>query len=54
MSGNGNAREYAPEFVKVPRIEFCSVWDFYPDPNARSMDECEYVIHRHRLNRQSI
>ena len=52
MSGNGNAREYAPEFVKVPRIEFCSVWDFYPDPNARSMDECEYIIHRHRLNRQ--
>jgi len=52
MSGNGNAREYAPEFVKVPKIEFCSVWDFYPDPNARSMDECEYVIHRHRLNRQ--
>ena len=45
-------REYAPEIVKVPRIEFCSVWDFYPDPNARSMDECEYVIHRHRLNRQ--
>ena len=52
LSGNGNAREYAPEIVKVPRIEFCSVWDFYPDPNARSMDECEYVIHRHRLNRQ--
>ena len=52
LSGNGNAREYAPEFVKVPRIEFCSVWDFYPDPNARSMDECEYIIHRHRLNRQ--
>ena len=52
LSGNGNSREYAPEFVKVPRIEFCSVWDFYPDPNARSMDECEYVIHRHRLNRQ--
>ena len=52
LSGNGNAREYAPEFVKVPKIEFCSVWDFYPDPNARSMDECEYVIHRHRLNRQ--
>ena len=52
MSGNGNSREYAPEFVKVPKIEFCSVWDFYPDPNARNMDECEYVIHRHRLNRQ--
>ncbi len=22
LSGNGNSREYAPEFVKVPRIEF--------------------------------
>ena len=51
LSGNGNARQYAPEFVKVPKIEFCSIWDFYPDPNARSMDECEYVIQRHRMNR---
>ena len=51
LTGNGNARDYAPEFVKVPKIEFCSIWDFYPDPNARSMDECEYVIQRHRMNR---
>ena len=51
LSGNGNARQYTPEFVKVPKIEFCSIWDFYPDPNARSMDECEYVIQRHRMNR---
>ncbi len=51
LSGNGNAREYAPDIVKVPKIEFCSIWDFYPDPNARSMDECEYVIQRHRMNR---
>jgi len=51
LSGNGNARQYAPDFVKVPKIEFCSIWDFYPDPNARNMDECEYVIQRHRMNR---
>tara|TARA_R110000765_G_scaffold101563_4_gene189776 strand:+ start:4409 stop:6601 length:2193 start_codon:yes stop_codon:yes gene_type:complete len=50
-SGNGNAREYQPEIVKIPKLEFVSVWDFYPDPNARSMEECEYVIQRHRLNR---
>jgi len=50
-SGNGSAREYKPEIVKVPKVEFVSIWDFYPDPNARSMDECEYVIQRHRLNR---
>jgi len=50
-SGNGNAREYHPEFVKVPRVEFVSLWDMYPDPNARNMDECEFIIQRHRLNR---
>src|SRR5210317_601179 len=47
----GNGREYTPEQVKVPKVEFVSIWDFYPDPNARSMDEAEYVIQRHRLNR---
>jgi len=50
-SGNGNAREYNPETVKVPKVEFVSIWDFYPDPNARTMDEAEYIIQRHRLNR---
>ena len=50
-TGNGNARDYHPEFIKVPRVEFVSLWDMYPDPNARNMDECEFVIQRHRLNR---
>ncbi len=44
-------RTYNPLEVRVPRIEFVSTWDFFPDPNATSMEECEYVIHRHRLNR---
>ena len=48
---NGNGREYTPEIVKVPKVEFVSIWDFYPDPNARTMDEAEYIIQRHRLNR---
>ena len=50
-SGNGTAREYHPEFVKVPRVEFVSLWDIYPDPNARNIEECEFIIQRHRLNR---
>ena len=50
-TGNGNARDYTPDFVKVPKVEFVSIWDFYPDPNARNMDECEFIIQRHRLNR---
>ena len=44
-------RTYNPLQVRVPRIEFVSIWDFFPDPNATSMNECEYVIHRHKLNR---
>ena len=44
-------RNYDPINVRVPRIEFVSIWDFFPDPNATSISECEYVIHRHKLNR---
>ena len=53
-TGNGTAREYKPETVKVPKVEFVSIWDFYPDPNARTMEEAEYVIQRHRLNRHQV
>ena len=44
-------RQYKPLEVRVPRIEFVSLWDFFPDPSATTIDECEYVIHRHKMNR---
>ena len=47
-------REYNPVDVRVPRIEFVSCWDFYPDPSGTDIDECEYVIHRHRMNRSQL
>ena len=47
-------RAYDPIFVRVPRIEFVSIWDFFPDPNATSIDECEYVVHRHKLNKSQL
>ena len=47
-------REYNPLEVRVPRIEFVSCWDFYPDPSATNMDECEYAIHRHKMNRSQL
>ena len=43
--------EYDPLFSTIPKVEFVSVWDFYPDPDARNMEEAEYTIQRHRLNR---
>lgn len=47
-------RVYQPVTVRVPRIEFVSIWDFFPDPNATNIDECEYTIHRHKLNRSQL
>jgi hypothetical protein len=43
--------EYDPAFRTIPRVESVSIWDFYPDYNARNMNEAEYVIQRHRLNK---
>ncbi len=47
-------RSYSPVDVRVPRIEFVSIWDFFPDPNATNISECEYVFHRHKLNRSQL
>jgi len=47
-------REYRPVDVRVPRIEFVSIWDFFPDPNATNISECEYIFHRHKLNRSQV
>ena len=47
-------RTYSPIDVRVPRIEFVSIWDFFADPNATTMDEAEYIFHRHRLNRSQL
>ena len=47
-------REYAPVDVRVPRIEFVSVWDFFPDPSATNIEECEYIFHRHKINKSQL
>ena len=53
-SAEGDEREYNPLEVRVPRIEFVSCWDFYPDPAATNIEECEYVIHRHKMNKSQL
>jgi hypothetical protein len=51
---DNNERVYAPYEKTVPRIEHVSVWDFHPDPSATNMEDAEYVIQRHRMNRQQL
>jgi hypothetical protein len=46
--------EYEPLFETIAKVEHCSVWDFYPDPEARSMSEAEYIVHRHRMSRSQL
>lgn len=45
---------YDPIFETIPKVEFVSIWDFYPDPDARNMDEAEFTVQRHRLNRSQL
>jgi len=52
--GEDGKRNYSPIDVRVPRLEFVSIWDFFPDPNATNMDEAEYAFHRHRMNRTQL
>ena len=52
--GEDGNRTYSPVDVRVPRLEFVSIWDFFPDPNATNIDEAEYVFHRHRMNRTQL
>jgi len=47
-------RMYAPTEMLCPEIEAVSCWDFFPDPSAIKSDDCEYVIQRHRMNRQQL
>jgi len=45
---------YQPYEKTVPRIEAVSCWNFYPDPAATSIADAEYVIQRHRYNREQV
>jgi len=47
-------RVYDPINVRVPRIEFVSIWDFFPDPSATSIEDCEYIVHRHKMNKSQL
>jgi len=45
---------YDPLFQTIPKLEYVSIWDMYPDPDARNMSEAEYTVQRHRLSRTQL
>ena len=46
--------EYDPLVKTVPECNNVSVWNFYPDPEATSMDDAEYVVERHKMSRNQL
>ena len=46
--------EYDPQFKTVPKVNHVSVWNFYPDPEAASMDDAEYTVERHKMSRNQL
>lgn len=41
-------KEFTETYSEGPQVEDISVFDFFWDPGARSMETCEYAIHRSR------
>ena len=46
--------EYDPLIKTVPEVSHVSVWDFYPDPEAASMEDAEYTVQRHKMSRTQL
>jgi len=51
---NVDTGEYEPLIKTVPECSHVSVWDFYPDPEAKTMEDAEYVVERHRMSRTQL
>lgn len=38
----------------LPYIEQVNIWDFYPDMTATRMEDCRYVIQRHKMTKRQL
>ena len=46
--------DYAPVKKRVPKIDAVSCWNFYPDPDARRLQDAEWAVERHLLGRNAL
>ena len=46
--------DYEPVVKTIPKVEYTSIWNFYPDPDAINMEDAMYVIERHRMTRTQL
>ena len=45
---------YSPTFKTIPQTTSVSIWNFYPDPDAATMEEAEYIVERHKMSRSQV
>jgi len=45
---------YSPMFKTIPQTSSVSIWNFYPDPDAATMEEAEYIVERHKMSRSQL
>lgn len=46
--------EYNPLIKTVPKIDYVSIWNFYPDPDANCIEDCNFNVERHKLSRHKL
>jgi hypothetical protein len=46
--------EYEPTIKTVPMSSHVSVWNMYPDPDASSTEDAQFVVERHKLSRSQL
>ena len=46
--------DYDPVVKTIPKVEYTSIWNFYPDPDAINMEDAMYIIERHRMTRSQV
>lgn len=46
--------KYSPLYKDIAECSHVSIWDAYPDADARNMKECEDFIQRHKMNRTQL
>jgi hypothetical protein len=46
--------EYSPVYKTIPQTSSVSIWNFYPDPDASTMEEAEFVVERHKMSRSQV
>jgi|TARA_R110000787_G_scaffold72049_1_gene160512 hypothetical protein len=52
---NGEStKDYTPKTKIKPTLEFCSVWDAFPEASGVDIDDLDYMLQRHRLTKSKV